>query len=195
MLIVGTDGPAVETELRDGRLRCPVCGESLRPWGHSVEREVRLLDRTERRRFRRSICRSCPGTHVLVPEDTLVRRRDAGEVIGIALTMRARGRGHRKISDGLDRPASTVRGWLRRFTRLATRVREHFTRWAHALDPGHDRLFAGGGSEFRDAVEAIGVLGVVAVRRFGPKPVWSLACVVTGGQLLSNTSSPWAQPV
>ncbi len=56
------------------------------------------------------------------------------------------------------------------------------------------RLFAGG-SGFSDAVEAIGVLGIVAVRRFGPRPAWSLACVVTGGGLLANTSSPWVQPV
>ena len=34
-----------------------------------------------------------------------------------------------------------------------------------------------------------------AVRRFGPRPPWSLASVVTGGGLLSNTSCLWAQPV
>jgi transposase-like protein len=194
VLIVGTDGPTVETELQNGRLSCPNCGAVLRPWGHGVEREVRLWARSERRRFRRSICSPCAVTHVLVPEDTLARRRDGAEVIGTALTMKARGQGHRTIATVLDRPASTVRGWLRRFSQLATAVREHFTRWAQALDPGHDRHFAGA-SGFSDAVEAVGVLGIVAVRRFGPRPVWSLASVVTGGCLLSNTSSPWAQPV
>jgi len=44
-------------------------------------------------------------------------------------------------------------------------------------------------------VEAVGVLGVVAVRRFGPRPPWWLASVVTGGRLLRNTSSPFPQPV
>lgn len=194
MLIVGTDGTAVETELRSGRLSCPDCGAGLRPWGHGIEREVRLSARTERRRFRRSICSPCSVTHVLVPEDTLVRRRDGVEVVGRALTMKAQGLGHRKISVVLGRPVSTVRGWLRRFEQMAVEIREHFTRWAHAIDPGHDRLFAGG-SGFSDAVEAIGVLGIVAVRRFGPRPAWSLACVVTGGGLLANTSSPWVQPV
>lgn len=194
MLIVGTDGTAVETDLIGGRLACPTCGFALRPWGHSVTREVRLLAGSERRRFRRSICPRCATTHVLVPEDTLVRRRDAAEVIGAALAAKANGAGHRPIGLLLGRPASTVRGWLRRFAQLATEVREHFTRWAHALDPNHDRRFAGG-SEFPDAVEAIGVLGIVAVRRFGPRPVWSLASVVTGGGLLANTTSPWAQPV
>lgn len=194
MLIVGIDAAAVEVDLVGGQLGCPACGSVLRPWGHGVEREVRLLDRSERRRFRRSICRPCAATHVLVPEDTLVRRRDAVEVVGVALTAKVRGDGHRRIAADLGRSVSTVRGWLRRFAEMAVALREHFTRWAHALDPGHDRL-SPGGSDLFDAVEAIGVLGGVAVRRFGPRPPWLLASVVTGGRLLSNTSPPFPQPV
>lgn len=194
MLIVGIDAAAVEVDLVGGRLGCPACGSVLRPWGHGVEREVRLLGRGERRRFRRSICRACAATHVLVPEDTLVRRRDGVEVVGAALTAKARGVGRRRIAAGLGRPVSTVRGWLCRFAVRAVALREHFTRWAHALDPGHDRL-SPGGSDLFDAVEAVGVLGVVAVRRFGPRPPWLLASVVTSGRLLSNTSSPFPQPV
>jgi hypothetical protein len=144
VLIVGTDGSGVETDLIGGRLPCPVCGSALRPWGHGIAREVRLLVGSDRRRFRRSNCRSCSVTHVLIPEDTLVRRRDAAEVIGTALVAKANGSGHRRIAAALGRPASTVRGWLRRFTVLAVAVREHFTRWAYALDPGHDRRSSGG---------------------------------------------------
>jgi transposase-like protein len=194
VLIVGTDGPAVETDLTGGRLACPTCGSGLRPWGHGIAREVRLLVGSERRRFRRSICSSCGTTHVLIPEDTLVRRRDAAEVIGTALTSKANGSGHRQIALALGRPVSTVRGWLRRFAAMAVALREHFCRWATALDPTHDRR-SPGGSDLFDAVEAVGVLGVVAVRRFGPRPPWSLASVVTAGYLLANTSSPWVQPV
>lgn len=194
MLIVGIDGAAVEADLRGGRVCCPGCGSGLGPWGHGVEREVRLRFGSERRRFRRSICGRCGHTHVLVPEDTLVRRRDGVEVIGAALTGKAAGVGHRALAVGLGRHPSTVRGWLRRFAVMADALREHFTRWAHALDPGHDRG-SRGGSAFNDAVEAVGVLAIVAVRRFGPRPPWSLACVVTGGGFLCNTSSPWAQPV
>ena len=194
MLIVGIDTAAVETDLIGGRLGCPACGSALRPWGHGVEREVRLLGRIERRRLRRSICRSCDATHMLVPEDTLVRRRDGVEVIGAALTAKARGDGHRRIAAHLGRRPSTVRGWLRRFAVMAVELREHFTRWAHALDPGHDRR-SRGGSEFFDAVESVGVLGVVAVRRFGPRQPWSLASMVTGGRLLCNTSSLFPKPV
>lgn len=194
MLIVGIDVAAVETDLIAGRLACPRCGPGLRPWGYGVDREVRLRVGIERRRLRRSICRVCGATHVLVPEDTLLRRRDAGEVVGAALTAKARGDGHRRIAADLGRPPSTVRGWLRRFAAMAGALREHFTRWAHALDPAHDRRSSGGSVLF-DAVEAIGVFGVVAVRRFGPRPAWSLASVVTGGGLLCNTSCLWAQPV
>ena len=194
MLIVGIDAAAVEIDLIGGRLGCPACGSVLGPWGHGIEREVRLLGGSERRRLRRSICRACGVTHVLVPEDMLMRRRDGVEVIGAALTAKARGHGHRRIAGDLGRAASTVRGWLRRFATMAVALREHFTRWAHALDPVHDRR-SPGGSDLFDAVEAVGVLGVVAVRRFGPRAPWSLASVVTGGGLLSNTSCLWAQPV
>ncbi len=194
MLIVGTDGPAVEADLVRGRLTCPICGSALRPWGHGIAREVRLLVGSDRRRFRRSVCRLCAVTHVLVPEDTLVRRRDGAEVIGAALAAKANGSGHRKIALALGRPDSTVRGWLRRFASIAVALREHFTRWASVIDPTHDRR-SPGGSDLFDAVEAVGVLGVVAVRRFGPRPPWSLASFLTGGHLLCNTSSPWVQPV
>lgn len=194
MLIVGTDEAAVETDLVGGRLGCPTCDAVLRPWGHGIAREVRLLVGSKRRRLRRSICRLCAVTHVLVPEDTLVRRRDAAEVIGAALVEKANGSGHRRIAAALGRSVSTVRGWLRRFASMAVALREHFTRWASAIDPTHDRR-SPGGSDLFDAVEAVGVLGVVAVRRFGPRPPWSLASFVTGGRLLYNTSSPFPQPV
>lgn len=194
MLIVGTEETAVEADLKSGRLSCPSCQVGLRPWGHGVEREVRLLDRSEQRRFRRSICRPCRATHVLIPEDTFLRRRHGAEVIGVALTAKAKGAGHRRIAKDLGVGPSAVRGWLRAFALKAVVVREHFVRWAHAMDPGHDDLSAGG-SDFCDAVDAIGVFGIVAVRRFGPRPVWSLASFVTGGCLLCNTIEHFRQPV
>ena len=193
MLIVGIDRAAVEADLVNGRICCPGCDVGLRPWGHGTEREVRLLGLSERRRPRRSICRACAVTHVLVPDDTLLRRRDGVEVIGAALVARAKGQGHRTIAAHLGRVASTVRGWLRRFAVRASAIREHFTRWAYALGPGHEHRFAGA-SELCDAVEAIGMAGAVAVRRFGPRSPWSLASVLTAGRLLCNTSSPFPSP-
>jgi len=193
VLIVGIDEAAVEADLVGGRICCPSCAMGLRPWGHGTDREVRLADRSVRRRPRRSICRACAATHVLVPEDTLLRRRDGVEVIGAALVAKAQGHGHRKIAADLGRLASTVRGWLRSFAVMAGAIREHFTRWAYALGPGQDRHWAGG-SAFCDAVEAIGMAGIVAVRRFGPPPVWLLASVLSGCRLLCNTGCPFPPP-
>jgi hypothetical protein len=193
VLIVGTDKADVEADLVEGRLGCPNCQVGLRPWGYGVEREVRHFERSERRHLRRTICKPCATTHVLVPEDTLLRRRDSVEVIGAALTAKAEGKGHRRIALTLGRPASTVRGWLRAFSVRAEAIREHFVRRAYTIDPNHDDRSAGG-STFADAVDAIGVLGIVAVRRFGPRPAWSLASFVTGGGLLYNTSWPFRPP-
>ena len=194
MHIVGTDAATVDADLIDGRLGCPTCGNALQPWGHARLREIRHLEHIERRRFRRSACSGCKQTHVLIPEDTLARRRDAVSVIGAALVAHANGSGHRRIAEALGRPASTVRGWLRRFRQQAQALREHFTRWAHALDPSRGPVVPSP-STFGDAVEAAGVLGVVAVRRFGPRPPWSLVSVVTGGRLLANTNTPFPQPM
>jgi hypothetical protein len=193
VLIVGTDEAAVEADLIGSRIGCPDCERGLRPWGYGVEREVRLIGRIERRRLRRSICTPCATTHVLSPEDTLLRRRDGAEVIGTALRERAEGKSHRRIAAVLGRAPSTVQGWLQAFAARAVALREHFVRWAHALDPGHDRRSVGG-SDFFDAVDAIGVLGIVAVRRFGPRPVWSLASFLTGGRMLYNTSWHFRPP-
>lgn len=192
MIIVMTDPTVVETTLCEGSFHCPDCNASLRPWGYGIEREVRCLIQNERRRPRRAICRPCSTTHILQTEDTLSRRRDSIEVIGTALTAKAQGSGHRTIAAelGFRFPVSTVRDWLRRFARMATRIRELFTRWAHVLDPGRNAPEPTG-SDFSDALDAIGVVAQMAVRQFGPRPPWQLASVLTRGLLLCNTSSPW----
>ena len=189
MIIVDTDPSVVEATLRAGGFSCPDCGRSLRPWGYGIERDVRSSGRIERRRLRRAICRLCWTTHILLPQDTLLRRRDCVEEIGTALTAKAQGTSNRKIAKELGLHVSTVRGWLRSFTLVATRVRELFTRWAHALDPGRSTPEPTG-SEFCDAVDAIGILAQMAVRRFGPRPAWHLASMLTRELLICNTSRP-----
>lgn len=193
VLIVGTDQTVVEADLVAGRLACPGCGTALRPWGFAKRRELRRRKGAEWLRPRRSICPGCAKTHVLLAEDSLVRRRDAAEVIGAALVAKAAGSGHRRIAATVALPATTVRGWLRRFDSAAERIRAHFTRWAHALDPLLP-VICPAGSAFADAVEAVGSAARSAVRRLGSRPAWSLASVLTGGELLANTSSPWAAP-
>lgn len=130
---------------------------------------------------------------MLLPDDSLVRRRDAVADIGDALGAKALGCGHRKIAKQLGRERETVRGWLRRFETLAGRIRQHFTCWAAALDPMLGPIDPAG-SVFADAVEAIGVAAAAAVRRLGPLDPWRLASAATGGRLLSNTNCPWASP-
>ena len=62
---------------------------------------------------RRARCGDCGRTQILLPTELTVRRADTTESIGNALVAKANGAGHRTIAAGLDRPASTVRRWLR----------------------------------------------------------------------------------
>lgn len=177
----------VEADLVDGKLQCPACAGRLGPWGHARERVVRGVGRL---RPRRSKCRGCSATHVLLPDTCLLRRRDAVAVIGAALLARAGGAGHRPIAERLAVPKDTVRGWLRRFARDAEAIRAHFSRWAFALDPELGAVAPGGGA-FADAVSAIGVAARAFVLRFGPGGAWPVVARLSGGVLLCHTSSPF----
>jgi hypothetical protein len=106
-------------------------------------------------------------------------------VIGAALLGKASGRGHRPIARALGRPASTVRGWLRRFTARAEGVRVLFTGLLHALDPAAATV-AVTGSVFADAVEVVGLAAAAATRLFGPRPAWQFASAASGGLLLAT---------
>ena len=55
----------------------------------------------------------CGRTQILLPTELTVRRADTTEAIGNALVAKVNGAGHRTIAANLDRPASTVRRWLR----------------------------------------------------------------------------------
>ena len=70
----------------------------------------------------------CAGTHVLLPDVALLRRRDEVAVIGAAIEAKVCGWGYRRIAARLAVPADTVRGWLARFAQRAELVRAHFTR-------------------------------------------------------------------
>jgi len=162
----------------------------MRPWGRARWREVRGRVGSERRRPRRAICSLCRHTQVLIIEDCLARRRDSVEVIAAALVEKAGGAGRRSIARLLGRHESTVACWLRRFGEMAVRIREHFTAWAQVLDPCHEAIEPAG-SPFADAVEAIGVVTRLAVRRFGPRAPFVLASVLTEGGLLATRAHPY----
>ena len=128
MVTVGVVAGVVERRLAEGRLRCPACAGRLAGWGHARERVIRGEGGIGwRLRPRRSRCGGCGVTHVLLPVSCLLRRADGVAVIWAALAASAAGAGHRKIAVALGRPASTVRGWLARFTSRAELVRGVFT--------------------------------------------------------------------
>lgn len=126
---------------------------------------------------------------MLLPVRVLLRRRDSVEVIGAALLANQAGAGHRRISAEVGVPATTVRGWLRRFAAKAEFLRSQFMALAHVLDRDLGRVEPQG-SVIADALAAIGVAAAAAVRRFGPSPPWWFASGASGGRLLSNTNSP-----
>jgi hypothetical protein len=184
VLMVEPDPGRVERALVAGELACPRCKGELRPWGR-VRRLLRDLEACRRVWLRRSRCRVCRVTHVLLPAVALARRRDLVEVIGAALASKAAGAGHRPIADLLVVPRSTVRGWLRRFAAGAGPIREHFTRLAVVLD-GELGPICPRGSPLADAVEAIGMAAAAAARRLGPQASpWQLAAGATAGRLLA----------
>ena len=194
VLMVGGDLDAVEADLAGGRLACPDCGGVLGRWAYARPRVVRDVGGCVRVRPRRARCRSCEVTHVLLPDGCLFRRRDCVEVIGSALVEHAAGVGHRRIAQRLAVPASTVRGWLRRFRRWAIELAALFVRWALVLAPGSDPP-APTGSPVGDAVEAVGLATRAAVLRFGSTGPWRTAARLSGGGLLSNTNCLWLAPV
>ncbi len=189
MLIVDSNRATVEQSLLAGALACPNCRGELRPWSSARRRPVRERGIETALTPRRSRCSSCKKTHVLLPDTTLPRRRDALAAIGSALLAKAAGEGRRRIGEALSVPPDTVRGWLRRFALHAEAWRAHCWAWAHALEPSLPAIEPAG-SVFADALSAIGLAVSAATRRFGPRPSWGWVAVITGGRLLANTSSP-----
>jgi len=185
-MTVGVNRAAVESALRSGDLSCPVagCGGRLAPWAWARERCVRGQAGEVRLRPRRSVCVDCRRTQVLLPASVLLRRADVVTVIGAALLAKAGGAGHRRIAARLGRPASTVRGWLRRISQVADRVlavlaavaaelAAEFVPPAPTCDP------------VATVVEMLGALARAAARALGGSCApWRLAAVVSGGRLL-----------
>jgi hypothetical protein len=189
MLSVCAEEARVEAELVGGLLSCPSCRGVLGPWGHARERVLRRASGDWWCRPRRARCRGCAGTHVLLADVCLLRRRDEVAVIGAAIEASVAGEGHRPIAARLGVPAGTVRGWLRRFAGRAELIRVLFTRCAVALDPMLGSVLPAG-SGVADALEVLAVAARAWVLRFGPRPVWQIVSRLSAGGLLSgNTSS------
>ncbi len=188
MLTVEADPVLVETRLADGRLTCPGCEASLRPWGWARAREVHGL--AETLRPRRARCVSCLVTHVLLPVTVLARRAYAADLIGDAVIARAGGSGHRPIGQRLGVPAATVRGWLRR---LGTRLESSRVFLLQvAVRAGVDVAVPTAlGCLWRDLLAALGAASAALTGRFGPVGVlgpvtaWQIAVACSAGRLLA----------
>jgi hypothetical protein len=203
MLTVGVDVGDVERRLAGGGFACPGCAAALAPWGHGRVRWLRAVGEARVRvRPRRSRCTGCRVTHVLLPVAVLLRRADLAVVVGAALAAKAAGWGHRRIAESLDRPAATVRGWLRVFSARAEPVRAVFTGLQVALDSDPPAVEPAG-CLTGDAVAAVLAAATAAARRWpgvGALSPWQVAVAVTDSRLLApvfaprpaNTSSLWA---
>src|SRR5258708_26036048 len=114
--MVEADPASVESRLVAGEIACPGCGGEWRPWGHARWRTLRDHGRPVRMRPRRSRCRSCLVTHVLLPVLALLRRLDLAAVTVETLVGRhLEGRSRAEVVRSTGAPWDTVRGWLRRF--------------------------------------------------------------------------------
>lgn len=185
-MIIVVDLAQAEAELAAGRLSCPHCDGRLTRWAHGRLRRVRMLDGSTRQlEPRRARCRSCRRTQVLLPGWCSPRRGDATEVIGAALLARARGLGWRCVAAELDRPASTVRRWLRSASgaRLE-RLRRRGLECAAMLDQEVLCHLRPTGSATGDAL-AVLAAAVAAWRRRFHRAVeaWTLIGTFTGGLL------------
>jgi hypothetical protein len=186
MLLI-TEPDRVEADLAAGRLACG-CGGRLHRWGYAATRRVRQLTGTPTRlRPRRARCVRCRVTHVLLPAWCLPRRGDAAEVIGAALIAKAAGHGYRAIAAQLDRPAATVRGWLRRARgeHAAWLYRQGVTHAAR-LDPDLLNQLEPAGSAVGDALAALAAAVAGWRRRLRQQPpTWAIVGVLTEGRLLA----------
>jgi hypothetical protein len=168
LVTVEATAAAVEQRLVAGELACPDCGGVLARWGWGRSRRLRGKSGIVEVRPRRARCRSCEETHVLLPVLSLVRRADVVEVVGIGLELAAAGWGFRRIAERLGRPATTVRGWLRCWSRRAGRASSVFTAWLVVLaDDPAAVLPVPAGSVVADAVSAATGFAFAVRSRFG----------------------------
>jgi hypothetical protein len=119
---------------------------------------------------------------------SLVRRADTVEVVGAGLELAAAGWGSRRIAERLGRPVTTVRGWLRCFSRRAVRATAVFTAWLVALaDDPASVLPVPAGTAVADAVSAAWGFAFAARARLGKLkvPTWLLVSAACHGRLLA----------
>lgn len=189
MVTVEVDPARVESRLLSGEIDCPSCPSGvLGGWGHARVR--RVVGAPDPIRPRRSRCRGCSATHVLLPVVLLLRRAYLAELIVAALQSAAAGSGHRSIGAAVGVPATTVRGWIRVLSARADAVRNHFL--AVAVAAGVQvSIPKATSSRCGDALAAIDAARSAVGSRFGADSVGavttaSVSVALSGGRLLAS---------
>jgi Domain of unknown function (DUF6431) len=193
-------GPAgsVEKRLRAGRLRGPCCGGVLAPWGWARRRVVAMFAGPAGFCPRRSRCRGCGRTHVLLAADLWSRRRYGAAVILAALMLAAAagaaGRAAARpwlASPGGGRwqvPASTAWSWRARFAGRAAALRQALMGVLPlAAGPAAARPLVPAGSAEGDCLAALEAV-TAGLRRFPGLAVVAaheVAAHLTGGLWLA----------
>jgi hypothetical protein len=175
MTMVLSPGQSIADLVATGNHSCPVCGDALHRWGNARWRVVRRAAEEFRFQPGRVRCRGCGVTHVVLPNEVLVRRRDAVVVVAAAWQLFADGGGARRVARVVGVPMETVRGWQRRLRQRA--------RIIYGPSRGSDRDRVGWALA---SVEA-------AARSAGwhtHDDVWRFVAYRCQGRLLYNTSWP-----
>jgi hypothetical protein len=173
MTIVLEAGQSVDALLAAGAAGCPSCSGRLRSWGRARRRVVRGPSGEWGHRPPRVRCSRCGVTHVVLPPDVLVRRRDAVVVVGRAWRLAAAGAGVRRVAAAVGVPMETVRAWLRSLRAQAA------TAGCGGQPPGGALSRA-----LADLEAQAGAAGVAA----GGDDLWRFAAHRSQGLLLRNTS-------
>ncbi len=191
------DAAGARTALFAGRLTCPSCGGTLRPWGRTRHRAVAASHKgaqvTVKVRLDRARCRSCQATHVLLPAELLARRTYPVGVIGGALAAAGQGSGTRSVALQLGIPAATVRSWVRRARANAEALYRLGVQTVVALDPALLPTIPQA-TELGDALAALAAAASATLARFAPDlataPPWPVINAITRGRLLAPDLSP-----
>jgi Domain of unknown function (DUF6431) len=196
MTVRGRAG-SVEKRLLAGRLRGPCCGGVLAPWGWARRRVVAMFAGPEEFCPRRSRCRRCGRTHVLLPADLWSRRRYGAVVVMTVLVLaaaaaaagRAAARPWLAGPDGgrWQVPASTARSWRSRFSGRAGMLRQALMGVLPLAGP-LARPFAPAGSPAGDCLAALEAVRAGLARRFpqlAAVTAHEVAAHLTGGLWLA----------